>query len=143
MLCKKALLYSKVFYRQSIFQPHSGQCQQFFSFFQSLIKLYVEILILVIWFEIESVHHKEVQISDQIRILSIVQYFLYIQQKIMPVIDKFLIIFQIRCVDPFFYFDLTSVCFGTFMDLKNIFKSPVFIKSSQRKQPAEAAPQAS
>ena len=56
----------------------------------------------------------------------------------MPVIDKFLIIFQIRCVDPFFYLDLTSVCFGTFMDLKNIFKSPVFIKSSQWKQPAEA-----
>ena len=56
----------------------------------------------------------------------------------MPVIDKFLIIFQIRCVNPFFYLDLTSVCFGTFMDLKNIFKSPIFIKSSQRKQPAEA-----
>ena len=56
----------------------------------------------------------------------------------MPVIDEFLIVFQIRCVDPFFYFDLTEVCFWTFMDLENIFETTVFIKSSQWKQSSES-----
>ena len=98
MLCKKPYGTENIFIRilfctarffitRAFFKHAQASASKIFSFFQPLIKLYVEILILVIWFEIESVHHKKVQISDQIWILSIVQYFLHIQQKIMPVID--------------------------------------------------------
>ena len=42
------------------------QCQQIPALFQSFVKLRIEILFLVIWFNVESVNYKKIQISDQI-----------------------------------------------------------------------------
>ena len=56
----------------------------------------------------------------------------------MPVTDKFFVIFEIRCIYPFPDLDLTAAGLFALVDLKDVFKTPVLIVSSQREQTAEA-----
>ena len=56
----------------------------------------------------------------------------------MPVRNKRFIGFHIRSINPLPNLDLTPVCFWTFMNLKEITETAIFIITSQRKQPAES-----
>ncbi len=114
------------------------KAQKFFCFFKTFIKLLIKILFLFIHFLIETAEHIHIQISDQLRIFRLVKNLLHIQKELMPVPYKFFILFQIRCIEPFFYFNLGTVFLCTFMNLKNIFKILLRIISSQWKQPAES-----
>ena len=60
----------------------------------------------------------------------------------MPVRHKFLILAKIRCVDPFLHLDLAAACLFALMDLQKIFKSPIFIETSQREKPAKTRAEA-
>ena len=60
------------------------------------------------------------------------------QKELMPVPYKFLIILKIRCIQPFFYFNLGTILLCAFMNLKNIIKTFRCIITSQWKQATEA-----
>ena len=62
---------------------------------------------------------------------------LQILLQIMPAGNKLLISLQIRCINPFFDLYLRPVLCLTFMYLKNIVETTVFVISSKRKYPAE------
>ena len=70
------------------------------------MELFVEIAFLFIHFIIETAEHIHIQISDQLRIFRLVKNLLHIKKELMPIPYKFFILFQIRCIEPFFYFDL-------------------------------------
>ena len=114
------------------------KAQELFSSRKSLVKLLIKIPVPVIRLPVELVYHIHVQISDQVTVLTLIENFLHIQKKIMPVTDKFFVVFEIRCIYPFPDFNLTAAGLFALVNLKDVFKATILIISSQREQTAES-----